>query len=288
MYPWWFFAICSAVFSSLFTIFRKKGTLKEHALEFEVVRTTTVAFLCLFLIPFLTFKYSITSILIIYFTSLLAVLGILLNSKALKHLQISTVAPLFNLTPGFLAILAFLFLGESLSKIQVGGLILLIVGAYVLETDHHSFIKSFLQHIKSKYVGYAIASALVFSITALLDKYIITFYAVAFDYLFLVWFCIAINFILLSFIQKKGIKGVKHCLRKSKHNVFLAGLFSFLGNVFYVAALSLSYVSLVMPIRRLSTLISTIVGGELFHEKNLLRKSFACVIMVVGAYLIIV
>ena len=57
-------------------------------------------------------------------------------------MQISEVAPLFNLTPGFLAILAFLFLGEILTRYQVGGLILLMLGSYVLETDHNSFFKS--------------------------------------------------------------------------------------------------------------------------------------------------
>jgi len=47
-------------------------------------------------------------------------------------------------------------------------------------------------------------------------------------------------------------------------------------------------VSLVIPIKRMSTLISTVVGGELFGEEHLLRKSVACLVMIAGAYLIIV
>ncbi|MCK4522182.1 MAG: EamA family transporter [Nanoarchaeota archaeon] len=288
MIPWYVFAIGSAVFSTLFTLFRKKGMSKEHAMEFEVTRTTFAALFGLLLIPLLTFRYTIASILIIYSLSIIVVAGILLESKSLRHMEVSAVAPLFNLTPGFLAILAFIFLRESLSRPQIGGLVLLIAGSYVLETDRNSFFQSFIKHIRSRYIGYAIAAALIFSITALLDKYVINFHTTPFDFLFLVWFFISLNFIIISTIKYNGIRGIKHCLDIAGYKVVLASLFSFLANAFYVYALSIAYVSLVIPIRRLSTIMTTIIGGELFHEKALLRKSIACVIMIVGAYFIII
>lgn len=287
MLPWWVFAFASAIFATLFTIFRKKGTLKENAIEFELTRTTFVALFAFLLIPFLTFKYTITSVLIIYFVSILATIGIILISKAIRHEEISEIMPLHNLTPGFLAILAFLFLDESLTRFQITGLILLIIGAYLLEIDHHSFIKSFLRHIRSKYIDYAILSAFIFSVTALLDKYVINFYTTPFDYLFLVWIFISINFIIISYIIHNGIKGIKNCLKTTKHNVVLAAFFSFLANASFLYALSLAYVSLVMPINKLSTLMTTIIGGKLFHEKAILKKSISCVIMLIGSYLII-
>lgn len=287
MLPWWVFAIGSAIFTTLFNIFRKRGTKREHAMEFELTRAVFVVIFSLFLIPFLTLKYSLVAVLLIYFVSLIATLGILLNAKAVRHMQISEVAPLFNLTPGFLAVLAFFFLGESLSKIQIGGLILLIFGSYVLETDHNSFFKSFVKHMRSKYVVYAITAALIFSITSLLDKYTVSNYVGPFEFFVLVWFFIAINFTIISSIQYDGLKGIKHCLKIAKYNVVLASFFSFIANALYFYSLSLAYISLVLPIKRLSTLLTTIIGGELFHEKAILRKSIACAIMVVGAVLVI-
>tara|TARA_Y100000310_G_scaffold208059_1_gene208559 strand:- start:743 stop:1357 length:615 start_codon:yes stop_codon:yes gene_type:complete len=202
-------------------------------------------------------------------------------------MQISEVAPLFNLTPGFLAVLAFLFLGETLTRFQVGGLVLLIVGSYVLETDHNSFFKSALKHFKSKYVTYAITAALIFSFCSLLDKFILNNYLNPYEYLILIWWFVAVNFLILSSLEFDGIKGIKHCIKITHFKVILTAFFSFIANLSAFIAMSTAYVSLVIPIRRLSTLGSTLIGGEMFHEKGLLRKSFACLIMVVGACLII-
>jgi drug/metabolite transporter (DMT)-like permease len=287
MWPWWVFALCSAVFSTIFTIMRKKWTKKEHALEFEVTRSTFMVLFSLFLIPFFSFKYTWQSILIIYFVSVVCAIGILLNAKSIRHMQISEVAPLFNLTPGFLAIMAFLFLGETLTKYQISGIILLIAGSYVLETDHNSFFKSALNHLKSKYVTYAITAAIIFGIGSLLEKLILNNYMNPYEYMFFIWFFIALNFIILSSIEFDGIKGIKHCIKITKFNVILTALFSFIANIFTLIAMSMAYVSLVIPIRRLSTLGSTLIGGEMFHEKGLVRKSVACLIMLVGACLII-
>ena len=206
----------------------------------------------------------------------------------MKHSQISSIMPLFNLTPGFLAIMAFLFLGERLNNIQISGIVLLIIGAYVLETEGRRLIKSFIEHIKSKYIDYAIFAAFIFSITALLDKYIINTYLPPFDYFFLLWIFISINFMIASSYRYAGLKGIKHCLKATKHTVIFAAFFSFIANILHLIAMSMAYVSLVVPVRRLSTLLTTLIGGELFHEKALVRKSIACVIMIVGAYLIII
>ncbi len=288
MLPWWAFAFASAIFATFFTIFRKKGTRKENALEFELTRTTFNALFGLLLLPILTFKYTLTSVLIIYFTSILASIGILLASKSLRHSEISQVIPLHNLTPGFLAVLAFLFLGETLNKNQIIGLVLLIIGAYVLETEHHNPLKSFLKHMKSRYVDYAIISSFIFSITALLDKYIINLYTTPFDFLFLICIFIAINFTIISFVSNNGMDSMKNCLKTTKYNVILTAFFSFLANATYLYAISLNFVSLVMPISKLSILMSTLIGGEIFHEKGLLKGAISSVIMIIGTILIII
>ena len=81
MVAWWIVALGSAAFQTVASIFRKRGTKREHALEFELTRTTITALFCLFLIPFLTFKYTTASVLITYFISVLGAAGILLTAK---------------------------------------------------------------------------------------------------------------------------------------------------------------------------------------------------------------
>jgi len=55
----------------------------------------------------------------------------------------------------------------------------------------------------------------------------------------------------------------------------------------YLQAVSLYQVSLVYPIYRLSSLFATVLGGEFFHEKHILKKSIAAIIMLIGSYLIV-
>jgi len=285
--PWWGFALGAAVFATLFSILEKKGVKKEHAMEYELTRTSFVALFSLFLIPWLSFSYGWKSILITYFVSFLAAIGILFRTKSIRHAEISEITPLLNLTPGFLAILAFFFLGEILNKFQILGIVLLIVGAYVLETDHNSLWKSFLKHLRSKYVDYVIFASFIFSVTALFNKFVLDYYLKAFDYMFLVWIFTSINFIIFSTIKYNGIKGMKHCLKISRWNVVLAGLFSFFSNLFTLIAMSFAYVALVVPIERLSGLFTTVIGGEMFHEHGVVKKSIACLVMIGGACLII-
>lgn len=284
---WWAFAIGSAAASTVYTLLRKTGTKKEHSLEFEMTRSIFVALFGLVLIPFLSFKYDAYSIFIIYFSSIFACAGILLTTKSIRHSEISEVTPLHNLTPGFAAVLAFIFLGESISFVQIAGILLLIVGAYVIEIKGN-FFKSVLAGFRSKYIDYSIYAALIFSFTALLDKYIINNLVPAFDMLFLILIFISINFVFLSALEYGVLKGVRRCIRVSGHHVVGAALFSFLSDVLYIYALSFAYLSLVLPIKRLSSFFTVLIGGEIFHESHRMQRLFACIIMVVGACLIIV
>ena len=52
-------------------------------------------------------------------------------------------------------------------------------------------------------------------------------------------------------------------------------------------AIQLAFAGLVIAVKRMSAFFVVLIGGELFHEKNLLRKSIACLIMLAGAGLIV-
>ena len=62
---------------------------------------------------------------------------------ALKNLEISNALPLLALTPGFVAVFAFLILGESLKTLEVVGLLFLIFGTFILESKN---LKNILQY----------------------------------------------------------------------------------------------------------------------------------------------
>ena len=54
-----------------------------------------------------------------------------------------------------------------------------------------------------------------------------------------------------------------------------------------IVAVSLASVALVLAIKRTSVFWATIIGGKLFHDKDLLKRSIAAILILIGAILIL-
>ena len=169
------------------------------------------------------------------------------------------------------------------------GIGLLIVGTYVLEMNgkFHNIFQPFRTMWKSKYFHYIMFAVVFFSFSALLDKIVLIKYSTPLRFLALVWIFISLNFLIIHSFMNDGWKGVIHAFRKTKYFVILAGVFAFLSTLFYYQAAAIAFIALVVPVKRMSTLIATIVGGEMLHDHNLFYRILACVIMVIGAVLVI-
>lgn len=286
---WYIFALGSAVSFAFFQIIRKKALSKSHAMNFESVRTLFVVILALFLIPYIDWSFDKSSLVLVYIVSLIATTGILYAAKAFRHNDISLISPLGNLRPAFVAVIAFVFLSESFGAKEITGIIILFISAYLLESNHHlSDITAPVKHLlKSKYAIYHIFATFLFSICAVLDKFIIdTKITNIYTYFFLVWVFMAINFNLVH-IFLYGIKESITCLKQITYLPFAVALFSVIANLLALKALSMQYVSLVTPILMLSTLLVVLFGGRFFHEKHLIFRTIVSILMLVGAYLII-
>ena len=289
MFPWYVFALIAAFFAAGALIFRKKGLVNVHAMEFATTRTFIAAICSLILLPFVISSYSLTEVGIIYVISLFSTSGILFFSKSIRHLEISTAVPLLNLMPVFLVLWSFIFLSESVRGYQLLGIGMLILGTYVLEMDNkfHHLLRPFKEMWTSKYFHYVLFAVVFFSFSALLERVVLIKYTTPLRLLALIWVFISINFLIIHSIKYDGVKGVIHTLKKTKLYVVFAGIFAFLAALFYFQAVAVAFVALVVPVKRMSTLIATIIGGEIFHDKHLLHKIIACLIMVGGAVLVI-
>jgi transporter family protein len=258
-------------------------------MNFEAARSLAIALLCLLLIPFINLNIEGRVIALVYVVSLLATAAILFMSKGMRHEAISLVIPLGNIKPAFVAILAFVFLGESITIIQIIGMVILLISAYLLESDHHfsDFVQPIKHLISDKYSLFFIFAIFIFSITAIFDKYIITNHLDMFSYFFLIWMFIAVNFnIIHAFLY--GFQETIDCFKQIKFLPFLVGGFSMAGNLFALKALSMAYVSLVTPVLMLAALFIVLLGGEYFHEQYRYFRLGVSFLMLIGAYLIII
>jgi uncharacterized membrane protein len=296
MLPWYVFAILSAVFVALSQIARKKVLYNEHALEFSVMRSLVIMLIALFLLPWVNFSLLTVEIMLLFFlVGFIAAFATILLSKAMRHMEISTVGPLTNISPIFLLILTYFFLGEKINIQQFGGIALVILGGYILNLDHKlsDLKRPIVKFFKSKHYHFLLIALILYSITAFLDKIVIDLMvdtgfgsSTVYTATFFIWLFMGITLMIILYWKYDFIQGLRHGVKVGGVLTFLSGLFSVISSLFYFQAISMNYVSLVIPIKRFSTLLTTLIGGELFHDHNLLMKIVACIIMVVGATLV--
>jgi len=285
---WLLFALLAMFFGSLREITQKRALQGEHTMEFLVVRSFFMLILSFLLLPFVDLNVSWRAAGLIAIVAILACIAMVYRNKSLKHMEISELQPLMNLSPVFVLIIAFIFLGEKLSVVQLGGFFLIVAGTYILEIDHehHGILSPIKKIFKSKYHLMVIFAGFLFAITNTLDRFILTDHTDPFTYLFIVWNMINIIFISYHAL-KYNFRGIKMVLKVQGKKIFWPALFSLFMVLFFYKALEIAYASIVVVIFRMQSIITTIEGGKFFHEEHLLKKSIACGIMTAGAILVI-
>ena len=286
---WYTYALIGAFLLALSDVLTKKLLFKEHALEFLSTKGFTMLIILLVSIPLVRQVPSWNLLLLIYFVSLTISVALWLEAKAFRHLEISVMEPLYNLSPIFLVLFAFLFLGERLSIVQGIGVVCLVIGAYVLEWSHSS--KNVFAPLKamasSSPTRYLLIALVLLSAVSTFERYLVTHLLDAFTYTYFAWLFICINLIVLDWYFFR-LKQVKQDLKKYGFWTFVVALMHFVSILMHMYAVTIAAVSLVLPVRRLSTLFATFLGGRIFHEKGLSSRILACVILLIGAILIIV
>jgi len=164
--------------------------------------------------------------------------------------------------------------------------LLLTVGSFVLEAENYNMKKIFTKKFKSNYFYYIFLALILYGFCSILDKFILNTVP-PLTFIPIVHFFIAINFIILICIFHNGFEGIKHGIKSAGRWIFLVAILVTGYRLLQAQAISMTYVSLVIPIKRMSNLFATVVGGRIFHEKNLAKRTLACIIMLAGAVLVI-
>jgi uncharacterized membrane protein len=108
-------------------------------------------------------------------------------------------------------------------------------------------------------------------------------------YLFFGWLFMNINYILFDWFRYDW-RFIATDFQKGWHWLLLCAVFSIASMLAFYHAIAAPAVaiSLAFSLRRVSTLLETIFGGTLFHEKLFLQRVIACLIMLVGMILVAV
>lgn len=109
--------------------------------------------------------------LILITSGLLYISAIIPYLNALKDESVSTIAPLFLLTPFTSVILGWIFLNETLILIQIIGLLLIILGSMIINFDEDEFANKKLK-IKFKPIILMFIASIFMSMNYILFKFV--------------------------------------------------------------------------------------------------------------------
>lgn len=286
---WLGYALLSALFSGLASLFEKRTLNRLHSIDFSAAIAFTTA-LITFPVLFTSSweKVTPTALLIMVGTSLLAAWAFLSVTRGIRHIEISLSSPLFLFGPLITTLLAYILLGERIALLQIVGMLILLLGAYVLETTHFIDVREFWNNVwKNKYTRYILFGLVLYALTTVGDRIVLGKFGVppALN-LAIVQFLIAIEFLLLAWHHRGSPIASFKLVQAHWKSIIILAILMVTYRYFHSLAIMIAAAGLVTAIKRSASLFTTIIGGKLFHDHGIWRKSFACLIMLIGVYLI--
>jgi drug/metabolite transporter (DMT)-like permease len=249
------------------------------------VRTGYAAPFIAVLIPFIDIPDLDSVFFMITFLAVpLDIIAVLLYIKALKVSPLSLTLPFLSLTPIFLIVTSYIILGEKPDKSGFIGIILVVIGAYLLNvhTISQGFLAPFKAIAKEKGSVLMIIVAFIFSIGACLGKIAVQHSSPAFFSVIYIFLLSLFLFIIISFKSK-------HFLSKSISRpvpFILIGMLIAIMIITHLKAISLIEVSYMVSVKRLSILFGVLYGVMFFKETNIKERFLGATVMVSGIIVI--
>ncbi|MBU2511551.1 DMT family transporter [bacterium] len=211
-------------------------------------------------------------------------LASLLYVQALRSGDLSKAIPMLSFIPVFQLLSAPLVLSEYPSLPGTIGVIIVVIGTYVINITRDSGGKlgPFRSLLKDRSCQFMLGVALLWSISAMYHKIGVRSYPTYF-WVFMVTIFIAV--VLYPFIHYFSGPPWKKVFGQSKR-LFLPAVFHISTLLTLYAAIALTQVAYVSSIRRLSILISILLGIFILKEGEVKSKLIGGSLMVSGAIII--
>lgn len=283
---WIAFAFGSALFAGVTSILAKIGIKNTDSTAATAIRTVVILFFS-WLMVFITGSFGgiggiSSKTLIFLILSGLATGGSwLCYFKALQIGDVNKVTPVDKSSTVLTMLLAFIILGEELSILKVICMILIGAGTYLMivkkETD---------KEVKGRgWLFYAVLSAVFASLTSILGKIGISGVDSNLGTAIRTIVVLIMAWVMV-FVTKKQDE-LKKIDGKSMVFICLSGLTTGLSWLCYYKALQDGQASIVVPIDKLSILV-TVAFSYIVLKERLTKKSFAGLAMITAGTLMLV
>lgn len=283
---WIFYAASSSFFAGITAILAKCGIRRTDSDTATAIRTIVV-FLFSWLMVLITGSGSGFSqingktLLFLVLSGLATGASWLCYFHALQTGDVNKVVPIDKSSTVLTILLALIFLGEGFSLEKVAAAALIGGGTMLMITRKETHQK---QENKKEWLIYAVFSAVFASLTAILGK--IGIEGVDSN----LGTAIRTTVVLLMAWMMVGITGKYHQIREIKKKellfILLSGLATGASWLCYYRALQDGPASVVVPIDKLSILITILFSRIVFHEKLSKKSAWGLVCIVAGTLLL--
>ena len=266
---WFFLSLFGAVFTAVMQALTKKFQQKTPYLVLAAGTYTVTAAILLIA----SYYKGLPVILPGFYTAVIATTGInvvatILFCRALDTTDFSLVMPIMSFTPVVLTISSFFLLREAPSVKGLAGILLTVVGLYVLnlKQDAKSWLSSFQELVRHAGVRDIFIVTVLYGISSSFDKMTVQtsdiYFSSGFTYALL-----AIIFIVLSLIshRRDAIFSFQHAIQQ----YVISGILTVLVAVAINYAFLLQLSSYVLSIKRLSALFGVLIAY--FNGQNIRR-----------------
>lgn len=286
IYMWIAFAFGSALFAGVTSILAKIGIKNTDSTAATAIRTVVILFFS-WLMVFITGAFggiggiSAKALIFLILSGLATGGSWLCYFKALQIGDVNKVTPVDKSSTVLTMLLAFIILGEELSILKVICMILIGAGTYLMivkkETD---------KEVKGRgWLFYAVLSAVFASLTSILGKIGISGVDSNLGTAIRTIVVLIMAWVMV-FVTKKQDE-LKKIDGKSMAFICLSGLTTGLSWLCYYKALQDGQASIVVPIDKLSILV-TVAFSYIVLKERLTKKSFAGLAMITAGTLMLV
>ena len=201
--------------------------------------------------------------------------------------EASLVSPLYNINVLFLAVIAFLLLGEPLTVLKVGGLLLMIYGVSFLNR-RASLLKSLAAVATDRACRYMVVASLLIACGRVVDKYMVsanTLHVPPLAYCFMLY-CVVALYVFIAAVFRGGLRGgvrdIGQVFRQHPWSALCAGAINGYSYLFLLVAMTTVDVSVAEPASMLSVLVTLLVAHQAFGE-SVGQRLIGSLVMVAGA-----
>lgn len=286
---WLIFAFGSAFFSGLTSILAKCGIEKTDSTVATAIRTIIVFFFS-WLIAFLVGSQSTITDLSFKTWIFLILSGMATGAswicyfKALQIGDVNKVVPIDKSSTILSMILAFIFLHETFTYINGIAIILIAIGTYLMITKGKNIVLKNTQN-KSWFI-YAVLSAVFASLTSILGK--IGIEGVESNLGTAIRTSVVLIMAWLIVIATKKQSKVYSISKRELLFISLSGVVTGGAWLCYYKALQDGLASVVVPIDKLSILVTIVFSYIVFKEKISKKSGFGLVLILLGTLLMVI